>query len=96
MTKQRSSPIASVWLFHATGATFASGVFTIKEEGLDWVRKHGVTGTLSEYAVGDGCYDLAVREGRFAPTKPHHGSASHVGGFSPGLDHVHVTAGEPT
>ena len=62
---------------------------------LDWITRHGLTGVLTEYEVGDGCYDLAVRQGRFRPTKPHHGSARHVAGFSSGLGHVHVQDGQP-
>ena len=49
----------------------------------------------SQYEVGDGCHDLAVRQGRFRWSKPHHGSPQHVASFSPGLDHVHVHDGKP-
>jgi hypothetical protein len=31
--------------------------------GLEWIARHGLTGILSEYEVGGGCYDLAVRQG---------------------------------
>jgi hypothetical protein len=50
---------------------------------------------LTEYQVGDGCYDLAVREGQFTPTKPHRGSPGHVAGFSPNWAHIHVRDGQP-
>jgi hypothetical protein len=33
-------------------------------------------------------------QGRFHPTKPHHGTPSHVAGFSPPV-HVHVRDGHP-
>jgi hypothetical protein len=83
-----------VWLFHGEGNRFASGVFGDEAAGLEWVARHGLTGVLTEYQVGDGCYDLAVQQGRFRNTKPHHGSADHVAGFSPGLDHIHVRDGQ--
>lgn len=53
----------------------------------------GLTGILTEYRVGDGCYDLAVRAGRFRATRPHHGLPDHVAGFSPDGEHIHVTDG---
>lgn len=82
-----------VWIFHADAARFASGVFEDEATALAWVCRHGLTGILAEYETGDGCYDFAVREGRFHPTKPHHGSAGHVASFSPGL--AHVRDGQP-
>jgi hypothetical protein len=63
---------------------------------MAWIARHELTGILTEYPVGDGCYDIAVRDGRFRPTRPHHGSPEHVAGFSPGWTaHVHVTRGTP-
>lgn len=85
---------ARVWIFHGESGQFASGVFEDKASGLEWIARHRLTGLLTEYEVGDGCYDLAVREGRFRNSKPHHGSPGHVASFSPGLDHVHVHDGQ--
>ncbi|WP_285550657.1 DUF7710 domain-containing protein [Actinoplanes regularis] len=82
----------NVWLFHGEGARFASGVFTTMAAGLDWAAEHRVTGILTEYAIG-GAYDLAIEEGRFRPSKAHHGTPHHVAGFGPGLEHVHLTEG---
>ena len=85
-----------VWIFHgARRADFASGVFATSEGGLAWAATHRVSGILAEYPVGDGSYDAAVREGRFRPSKPHHGSPEHIAGFSPGLQHIHLTDGRP-
>jgi len=84
-----------VWIFHGHGAQFASAAFTSEADGLAWVARHRVTGVLTEYPVGDGCYDIAVREGRFRPSKDHHGTPDHVGRFGPGLHHVHVHDGSP-
>jgi hypothetical protein len=67
-------------------------VFTILEAGLAWAAEHEVTGILAEYAHG-GAYEVAVSEGRFTPSKAHHGTPNHVAGFSPGLRHIHLTRG---
>lgn len=94
-TRDASAPMATVWIFHGEGAPFASGVFRSERDGLRWATKWGVTGILTEYPVGDGCYDIAVRDGHFRPTKPHHGTSDHVGKFSPGWTrHVHIDPGE--
>lgn len=87
---------ANVWIFHGTGSHFASGVFTDRQQGLAWIARHRLTGILTEYPVGDGCYDIAVRDTHFTPSKPHHGTPAHVAGFSPGhTDHIHVRDGAP-
>lgn len=84
----------TVWIFHGDDARFASGVFTSREAALEWTGKHGVTGMLTEYPVGDGCYDIAVEDGHFRPTRPHHGTSGHVAAFSPGwTGHEHVDGG---
>lgn len=87
--------LPSVWIFHGEEARFAAGVFASETEGTAWASRQGVTGLLTEYLVGNGCYDLAVESGSFKPTKPHHGTPTHVAGFSPGLRHVHITHGSP-
>ncbi|SDY85404.1 hypothetical protein SAMN05421684_1920 [Asanoa ishikariensis] len=92
---QTSSPVPTVWIFHGEGAPFAAGVFVSRAEGVAWAQRHGVTGQLTEYLVGDGCYDVAVRTATFRPTKPHHGSPGHIAGFSSGGEHVHIVDGLP-
>jgi hypothetical protein len=85
---------ASVWVFHGEGAAFASGVFADLSTALVWIERHSLTGILTEYQVGDGCYDFAIQDGRFRPSKPHHGKPRHVAGFSPsGTEHIHVRDG---
>ena len=84
----------TVWIFQGEGARFAAGVFDTEAEGLAWAGRHGLTGLLTEYPVGDGCYDIATADGHFRPTRPHHGSPEHVGQFSPGWTrHVHLREG---
>jgi hypothetical protein len=67
-------------------------VFDTMIGGLSWAAEHQVTGILAEYAIG-GAYDVAVIEGRFRPSKPHHGTPQHIAGFGPGLRHIHLTDG---
>ncbi|CAM3103334.1 hypothetical protein STSO111631_00685 [Stackebrandtia soli] len=82
-----------VWIFHGQGTQFASAVFASTDDGLAWAARHRVTGILSRYPVGDGCYDIAVREGQFRPSKDHHGTPEHIARFGPGPHHVHITDG---
>ena len=86
----------TVWVFHGEGARFAAGVFRTADQGLAWALRNGVSGLLTEYPVGDGCYDIAVRDGHFHPSKHHHGTTEHIAGFSPGWTrHVHIENGSP-
>jgi len=87
--------VPHVWVFHGENARFASGVFVDRETALKWVERHRLTGILAQYPVGDGCYDVALDQGRFRPTKPYHGSPTHVAEFSPGGPHLHVRDGHP-
>ncbi|NLU81088.1 hypothetical protein HCA58_22625 [Micromonospora sp. HNM0581] len=89
---QRSPLRSTVWIFHGDRARYASGVFDTLDAGLAWAAEHQVTGILAEYANG-GAYDAAVSEGRFTPSKAHHGTADHVAAFGPGLRHIHLTEG---
>lgn len=89
----RRSPLRStVWIFQGDRARHPSGVFDTLEAGLAWAAEWHVTGIMAEYPRG-GAYDVAVGEGRFTPTKPHHGTADHVAAFGPGLRHIHLTDG---
>ncbi|MGA5305968.1 DUF7710 domain-containing protein [Nucisporomicrobium flavum] len=89
---QQSSLRLTVWIFHGEQARYASAAFETEEAGLAWAADHGVTGILAEYPYG-GAYDAAVAEGRFTPSKPHHGTTNHVAAFTPGLRHIHLVDG---
>ncbi|WP_422655549.1 DUF7710 domain-containing protein [Lentzea sp.] len=69
----------TIWIFHGDRARYAAGAFTTREAGLAWAAEHYVSGILTEYPIG-GAYDVAVAEGRFTPTRPHHGTPDHVAG----------------
>ncbi|WP_441005698.1 DUF7710 domain-containing protein [Micromonospora salmantinae] len=79
-------------MFHGDSARYASGVFDNLDAGLAWAAERQVSGILAEYAIG-GAYDAAVSEGRFTPSKAHHGASGHVAAFSPWLRHIHLTGG---
>jgi hypothetical protein len=87
--------LPQVWVFHGEDARFASGVFENREAALHWVARHQLTGIVTQYPLGTGCYDLALAQGRLHPTKPHHGTPAHIAGFSPAGPHVHVRNGHP-
>ncbi|MGI5151489.1 DUF7710 domain-containing protein [Plantactinospora sp. CA-294935] len=89
---QRSPERTTMWVFHGNHARYASGLFETLDAGLTWAAEHKLTGTMTEYRVG-GTYDVAVEEGRFRPSRAHHGSPDHVAGFSPGLRHIHLADG---
>jgi hypothetical protein len=87
----------TVWIFHGDGAHFAAAVFTTEADALAWAERRRVSGIVTEYPVGDGCYDIAVERGTFVPSKPHHGTPQHVAAFSPGWTrHVHLADGQPS
>lgn len=87
----------TVWIFHGDSARFASAVFTTEADALAWAELHRVSGIVTEYPVGDGCYDIAIERGSFTPSKPHHGTPEHIAAFSPGWTrHVHLTDGLPS
>lgn len=89
---QQSPPRSTVWIFHGDQARYASAVFETDDAGLAWAAEHSVTGILAEYPYG-GAYDTAVSEGRFTPSKPHHGTTNHVAAFTAGLQHIHLVNG---
>lgn len=79
-----------VWVFRGEEARLASGVFTDRDTALQWVGRHQLTGVITQYPLGVGCYDLALAEGSFYPSKSHRAA-----GFSPSGHHIHVLDGHP-
>ena len=48
-----------------------------------------------QYPVGDGCYDIAMREGHFVPSRREHRTPPHIARFGPShTTHIHVRDGE--
>ncbi|WP_425556859.1 DUF7710 domain-containing protein [Dactylosporangium darangshiense] len=93
-TSRQDPGRTTMWIFQGERARYASGLFESLDAGLVWAARHRLTGILAEYCFG-GTYDLAVDDGRFRPSRPHHGSPEHVAGLSPGLRHVHLVDGRP-
>ncbi len=86
----------TVWIFHGDGARLAAAVFATESDAMEWAERHQVSGIVTEYPVGDGCYDIAIQRGAFTPSKPHHFTPEHVASFSPGWTrHVHLVHGRP-
>jgi hypothetical protein len=56
-------------------------------------RRSHAGAVLPADASYGGAYDTAVYEGRFTPSKPHHGTTNHVAAFTPGLWHIHLVDG---
>jgi hypothetical protein len=84
----------SVWVFNGTRSTFPSGVFKSKRLAEDWIRKHSLTGTLTQYPLDVGMYEFA-NASRFSPKKPRHTTSEFIGQFSGGgLDHFHFEGGK--
>lgn len=89
--------LLTVFVFCGTGSSFPSGVFIDRDSAENWIRKHKVSGTLSEYPVGTGAYDWAVEKGHFKPTRPEHESPKFIGRFSSAsLWHTHYEDGNTT
>jgi hypothetical protein len=73
---------SSVWVFHGENARFAGGVFASLPDAEAWIRRHRLSGLLTEYPVGTGVYDWAVERGTFSPGKPKHREPAFIGAFA--------------
>jgi hypothetical protein len=58
------SPENTVWIFHQNGARHAGGVFEDVATAEAWISGHKLTGLLTAYPLGEGCFDWAQRTGR--------------------------------
>ena len=60
-------PDPHIWIFNGARAPgsgqFPGGVFTSVALAEAWIRKHGLSGTLTAYPVDKGCFDWAVENG---------------------------------
>ena len=85
-----------VYVFQGSGLGSArvSGVFSSKNEAERWIAKHGLTGTLSEYAMNEPSYERGQRLGRWRPKKPEHHTAAFIEDFSPPDGHWHHRDGK--
>jgi hypothetical protein len=86
--------LSSVWVFCAPEAIFPAGVFTEQQLADAWIKKHSLTGTLTEYPLNIGLYEWAISKGYFKPKYPSHHKAKFIGRFSSAyLEHYHYENG---
>lgn len=85
----------TVWVFNGVRNHFPSGVFRSRRQAEDWISRHALVGTLTEYPLGMGVYEWAILSGAFVPKKEHHHSPDFIGNFSSAAqEHVHYE-GQP-
>jgi hypothetical protein len=83
-----------IWVFNGVYSNFPSGVFTTRELAEQWIAKHGLEGTLTQYPVDAGVYDWALEHGRFRPKAPKQTTSEFISQFSSfGQEHYHYYAG---
>jgi hypothetical protein len=85
----------TVWIFCAEGSTRPSGVFTDEVLAEDWIRRHSLSGLLTEYPLDTGIYEWTISKGFFEPKYPSQQSASFIGRFTSAYqNHFHFQNGE--
>jgi hypothetical protein len=85
----------TVWLVTRTAAPLPGGVFLTEQAARDYIARHSITGTLSEFPLGESTYDHAIRLGLFRPKNDKERSGWFIAEFSPRLPHYHFTDGSP-
>lgn len=85
----------SIWVFHGVNARFAGGVFTGIEKAEEYIRKHKLSGVLTEYPLDEGVYDWAIDNNYFEIKKDSQREPTFIQGFSSaGQEHFHYQDGE--
>lgn len=85
---------STVWVFRGVGGVFPSGVFASLDDGERWIRRHRLTGVLTEYLLGAGAFDQALSEGSFEPKNERERSPEFIATFSSASQaHVHYEDG---
>lgn len=72
----------SVFVFSGLKNKHPSAVFSAVEPARAWIKKHGLTGTLTEYPIDTPAYDWAIAKGKFTPSSDHERSGDFIGNFS--------------
>jgi len=87
--------MSSVWIFIASNGTLPSGVFTHESLAKEWIRKHALSGLLTEYPLDVGIYEWAIAKGVFKVKYPSHETPAFIGRFTSAyLSHSHFEDGE--
>lgn len=83
-----------VWVFTGSQAQFAAGVFTQRKAAEQWIRQHGLSGTLTAYPLDIGTFDWAISAGYFTPKRDDQRSAEFIQRFSSASqEHYHYENG---
>ncbi len=91
-------PNPCVWVFLKGVSRAPGGLFTSRELGEVWIKKHKLTGMLSAFPIDEGCFDWAVRVG-VVNMKPEKlaiksGDPFFIGGFTTASqEHYHYKDG---
>jgi len=91
---ESSDMLSVVWVFNGEGAQLPSGVFASRPDAEQWILNHSLTGLLTEYPIGTGVFDWAVRHSLFAPKRDDQRSPKFIARFTTAaLQHVHFEKG---
>ncbi len=71
-----------VWAFSGNRNHFPSAVFTEPSKVEEWIKQHGLEGTLTAYPLDIGVYEWAVRRGIFKSTRAEHSSGEFIANCS--------------
>lgn len=86
--------VRSVFVFNGSRADFPAGVFSDRELAIAWIKRHGLSGTLTEYPVDVGIYDWATENGHFKPKRAEQETPLFMQGFTSAAQwHVHFVNG---
>lgn len=87
--------VMGVWVFCGNGGSLPSAVFADLANAEDWIKKHSLSGVLTEYPLDIGVYEWAQKMGYFTPKSPSQATPSFIGKFSSAyLRHFHFQNGD--
>lgn len=85
---------SQIWVVNGVGGRFPCAVFSTRELGEEWIRRHSITGVLTAYPLNKGVYDWAIEAGYFSPNKVV--TPELIGRFSSAYqEHYHYEEGLP-
>lgn len=83
----------TVWVVNSVGASLTCAVFLTEQKAVEFIRRHSLTCTLSEFPLDESTYDPAVSRELFRPKNERETSDEFIGDFSPRLPHFHFEEG---
>lgn len=87
--------LTTIWVFNGPGSGFPSGVFSRKSLAETWIKKHGLSGTLTGYPLDTGVYDWALLNGIFGPKNEEQKTSNFIQRFSSASqEHFHYEDGD--